>query len=498
MILAAAFNPTLSMSGSFVAPTMQSGSKVIIINKSYVDLIFTFSNGDQRLVIANDRRAFTINVPNSVVTWIQENIDYPQTVNQLENVCYVEVYDPAEQIIESYPNIIQRETLPSILPYNIGAGGVPFGPITPSAGIHTIFSSSYVGISSAPTSINGAGFDHFYLAYVPALSGSVIDIPGSYPATGKTNQNLTPVGNFGVLPGPFSLGGLTPVDDSSLFQSAYWQFGTTIPWASSTNGFLVDMWIIPQTLNNGSNQQLFGDGDGQSSGGNDMFITSRGQLQWLLQCGTTSSNITGGQLQAGWNYVAFLYTGTTTNTTSIWLNGIQVASGVTSGPPVNSTNNPRIGSNTALGGSYSGQMANVGIQLTYSSHFLNQPANRWAMGMQSTHTDYQNAWITGFDIATATAPTAFYTYSFTNMFQPSGLMYSENQSNSSPIHPPQRFGIGAVLYVIPTNTSGYDRQVRFPQPITHQSIVFINFNDWVNTGPHYYLNVYGYNILGIA
>lgn len=498
MILAAAFNPTLAMSGTFNAPTMQPGSKLIINNKSYVDLRFTFSNGDVRLVIANDRRAFTINVQSSVVIWEQENIDYPQTVNQLENIVYVEVYEPSETVIETYPSIIQRETLPSILPYNIGFGAPTFGPTTPSSGIHTIFPSSYVGISSAPSTVNGAAFDHFYLAYVPILSGVVIDIPGSYPATGKVNQNMTPVGTFSVLPGPFSLGGLTPIDDSTLFTNAYWQYPTTIPWASSTSGFLIDMWIIPQTIAAGHFQPLFGDGDGQTNGGSDMTITPTGQLNWSLQCATTSAIMTGGMLQSGWNYAAFLYTGTTTNTAQIWLNGTLVASANVAGAPVNSANNPRVGSNTTNGGSFTGQIANVGMQFTYSTHFMNQPANRWLMGQQSTHTDYQNAWLTGFDISTITAPTAFYTYSFTNMFQPSGLLYSENQSNYSPIHPVQRFGNGTLQYTIPTNASGYDRQIRFPQPITHQSIVFINFNDWVNTGPHYTLNVYGYNILGVA
>jgi hypothetical protein len=492
MILAAAFNPILSTSGSFVAKTLQVNSKMIVINKSYVDILFTFSNGDQRLVIANDRRAFTINVGSPLITWSQQNIDYPQTVNQLENIVYVEIYEPSEIIIEQYPSIIQRETLPNLLPYNVGSGSTSLNNVAPNNAVHTIFCSSYLGISICPATAFGCGFDHFY-------ASRTHDEAGGYPATGKVGQDCTTSGTIGpAIAGPFSLGGIAPVDSAINFLGGYYQMLSFIPWASSTSGFLVDFWVNLTSL--GGFQNLFGDGDGVSNGGLNINVSPSGVLTCNQQFTVTSSQLVGSvvMVPGQWYHVAYLYTGTTTNTTSLWLNGISNASATTSGTPVNSTNVVRIGSNTFFGGNFVGGMANIGILLTYSTtFFMDQPNIRYMMGLQSLNQDYQNAWITGYDIMPLSVPAATYSYSFSNIAQTAGLLYVTVTSQKTPLHPSTP--INQFVYgIIGQNTAVSIDHVRFPGFITHSPLTMINFNDWVNTGPRYTLNIYGYNLLAVV
>lgn len=499
MILAAAFNPTATLTGSFNAPTLKPGGKIIVVNKSYVDVIFKFANGDERLVIANDRRGFTVNVGSSVVTWRQQNIDYPQTVNQLENIIYVEVYEPSETIIESYPNIIQREALPTLVPYNIGFGLLNPGFITPGVN-RNIYPSSYAGITVAPTTItNGANFDHYY-------SSTVTDIPGTLIGTGKTGANLTATGTVVTnFPGPFSLSGLPPIDTSAFFNNAFWQFPNPIPWASSVNGFLVDFWVnLPTTaLGPGLFQNLFGDGNGTSNGGLNINITPTGVVTATEQFVGGSVSLTGVFVAPSiWHHIALLYTGTTTNTLSLWIDGLNVAQSATSGAPVNQTSPfaPRIGSNTFFGGSLLGQMANIGVQLTYNTtNFMNQPANRYAMGQQSLNVDYQNVWLLGYDIITSSSTTTTLIYFFSNLFQPAGLLYSRSPAQVSPIHPaPGLSTINGVIPGQPATTTAFIDRVRFPNALTHVNDSFILFSDWINTGPHYTINLYGYNMLGLG
>src|SRR5690348_12624149 len=124
MLLVAAFSPITATSGTFPAQTLQAGCAIIVHNKTYVDISFQVGNGDTFLVLANEKRKFLFNntnaQPNPTITWKQQNIDYPQTINQLENVCYVEIYQPTEIPDEVYPVTIAREPVPNLVPYNIG------------------------------------------------------------------------------------------------------------------------------------------------------------------------------------------------------------------------------------------------------------------------------------------------------------------------------------------------------------------------------------------
>ena len=289
MLLVAAFNPIASMSGSFVAQTLQVGSKIIIINKSYVDILFTFANGNTILVIANDRRGFTLNdvlaVGNPMINWQQQNIDYPQTVKQLENICYVEVYQPTEVVTETYPNTIVRETLPSLVPYNVGHTTTSiFDNTVGTAGkFLALFPSSYTGLAVAPTGIGGLGYDHFYL-YQTVTLGVMPDIPAQYTGTGKVANDATPnnVNLMSYVPGPFSLAGLVPIDTGTFLNGTFWTLASIIPWASSTNGFLVEAWInIPAFPT--TNMRIMGDEiTSVSDAGIDLYIDMLGRVQvWV-------------------------------------------------------------------------------------------------------------------------------------------------------------------------------------------------------------------------
>lgn len=499
MELAAAFNPTLNTSGSFTALTMQSGSKIIIINKSYVDLIFTFGNGDKRLVIANDRRGFTLNSqPNPTVTWVQENIDYPQTINQLQNVCYVEVYQPSEQVSETYPAMIQRETLPPIIPYNIGTGVVGLLNQAAASTFHTIFPSSYHGVTVAPTTARGAGYDHYYVGVFGGGS-TLVDIAGAYPATGKTANNGTIVhlnGSIVVAPGPFSLAGLPPIDSSQQYKGDVWGFGSLIPWSSSTTGYVVDFWINPSIPQFGQ-MNIFGDTDGTTQGGLGIILNPNNTIKVLARFAGGNLNFNGSTLiQNGtWYHVAILYSGTTTNTIAIYVNGVLDTSVTTSGAPISGGGPPQLGSIGPLSGVFTGYMANFAIGLTYSTtnQFM-QPMNRFLLGQQSLNTDFQNGWITGFDLSTVSANSAILSYSLTNIQNFAGLMYPSSLSNFSPIRQAVE---GDVFYTIGVSTTSQMIQVRFPNPLTNREAEFINFNEWANTGPNYTINVYGYNLMSM-
>lgn len=507
MELIPAFDPTTATSGSFIASTLQTGSQIIITNKSYVNMIFTFASGDQRPVLANDRRAFTFGgataLPGPTIKWQQQSIDYPQTINQLENLVFVEIYAPTEVVSEKYPSIIQRETLPTLIPYNIGAGVQSTGAISPNTTNHTIWPSSYYGVTVAPQgrgSVDGMGFDHFW-EVAEGTNFTMLDLPGHYPTTGKTANDATSVSPslMSIIPGPFSKSGLTPVDSATMLNGTSWALSSTLNWAGATNGFLLDMWVnIPSV---GTDMYLFGDTFSGNTMGVAIEIRTDGRLRFTVGTPGADTIVNSTPTRTNvWQHLGFLWIPNTVGGLSIWVNGENVASNNTTGFITNTANIPHIASRDGNNQPSFGAIANVGLILT--NPFGTQWGNnivlaRYLLGLQSLTTDIQNLWLTGFDIVTLAPPAATYQYSLSNLFLPSGLLYHNVSSTFDTLHIVQPGNI-FMDFAVPQQTSPFIDHVRFPNPVTSDVINFMNFNDWVSTGPQYEANFYGFNLLGFS
>lgn len=508
MELAAVFNPTTNTSGSFTVTTLQTGSTMIVMNKSYVDLIFTFANGDRRLVIANDRRAFQFSdasvVANGVILWAQENIDYPQTINQLENVCYVEVYAPTEKVVETYPTSIQRETLPSLIPYNIGysVGVIDYSHSTNPA---VIWPSSYYGVTTAPqvsqfgTSIEGMGFDYFWTESNMAAPSSVMtSLPGNYSTTQKNTNNAT-LNNPALasnIPGPFSQPGLTPVDSATHLNSTYWQLSNLMVWPTT---FFIDGWF---KLDNVGGRQYFVLSDDVVT----IAINSNGTVlsEIMFSGGTVFATSTITISSGIWYYVSLYVSGTNV---VLYINGIQAASTTGSGTINTPATHIKIGASNSAGNTFIGSIANVGILLTNpfgTPWGVNTIQARYLLGQQSLNVDMQNAWITEIELihqTGATATTGVSSVILEGVWNPGGQLYANVPVNANALHIWRNGLPNSPIWSFsaqPIN-SAVTMIDSFQKPLTH---VFDSFpildNSNIATAVTVTATVRGYNILGIG
>lgn len=518
MELAAVFNPVTANNGTFTATTLQTGSKMIVINKSYVDLVITFPNGDSRDVLANDRRVFGFTDASTVGSgqfkWSQQNIDYPQTVLQLQNIVRIEVYGPTESLAESYPSPITRETLPNLIPSNIGYGTYGLFGLTPTSNA-TIWGSSYIGVAMAPTAVRGLGYDHFY-AYngfnvaTNQPTTTMPDLPATFPSTGKTANDATinSLTNMRYVPGPFSQPGLTPTDTATFLTNNWWTLASAIPWASSTSGFMVEGWInIPAYPNH--NMFMFSqDYPPVNNLGVAIYVDVNGFIQgWVGFAGGTKAAMSLNPISINtWHYIALQYTGTTTNTLTLWIDGVQQATTTTSGAPTNSAVLPAIGHTLAIAVAdigFLGSIGYIGISLTPASTIQYQPNSRFIHAQQSINTDYQNAWVRKIDftmVNAGTAGTVVGSININNLLNTSGLMDALTPTNLDPFHvyvplattTVVRFPVLAVNQIYPTS---YDPAGL----IGHVPTRFIKISiQNLPTGAVWDMAVHGYNILGVG
>lgn len=499
MELAAVFNPTQAASGQFTASTLQTGSTMIVINKSYVDLIFTFASGDQRLVIANDRRAFVFadasSVPGPLISWKQENIDYPQTINQLQNLVYVEIYAPTEKITETYPANIQREALPSLIPYDIGYTSTGLFSIGTSTTFPTIWPSSYYGVTVAPSAIQGMAFDHFWSDTYVANNVTLFDVPGSFPSTGKTANNgvLSNASLASNIPGPFSRPGLTPVDSATYLNGTYWQLTNLITWPTT---FYIDAWF---NLTSVGGRQYYIVADNVVSIGINASGTVFGMVQYSggTIFATSSTVVSANQ----WYHVALYVKGTTIQ---LWVNGVQSASTSGTGTIAATSTHVKIGADNSATILMVGSIVNIGVLLsdiTTGQWGVNSITARYELGLQSLNVNMQKVWITGIDF-TAFAnvtTTAYSTVLLDNIYNPSGLLYVDNSANTDPLHIINPFG-NTLQWRFPTITANTVNVQNFKptNPITHLPLGFPEFiTSGLATNAIVDIIVHGYNILGI-
>ena len=500
------FNPLTNTSGTFTAQTLQYGSTMVVRNKTYVDLLFTFTNGDKHPVLANESRAWVFSdssaVPQPLVTWSQENIDYPQTVSQLENVCYVEVYSGVEKVAETYPMPIQRETLPSLVPYDIGHVSYGFNPASP-AGNFTIFPSSYIGVADAPTTLGGLGYDHLYATND---GGFLIDTPGLYQATGKSQNGATIVNANLTSPvaGPFSLSGLPPKDTATFLNGTSWTLASTIPWSASTSGFMIDGWFF---IENNPNQNMFIISDDYppiNNKGVAVYIDINGMLQfWCAFAGGARGHSSLQPVSLNqWHYFKAVYNGNAVNNIELFLDGVtQNTSALSSGAVVNALVSPSIGANHsgAQTKQFVGAIAYLGIFL---GGIGPSAAARFEHGMQSLNTDYQNVWIDGIEIDVSnTVATNSSNYRFNNLFNPAGLLYSPTLASNDILHVTNPNNVEWFFNVPAFAANGSAVRSSFPpKPVTHPNTlfpVFTNFSGGNGTMSCIY-TIHGYNILGVA
>lgn len=462
----------------------------------------------------------------------------------LENIYYGNVYDSGvlkltfvnnKQITPPNPGVvllvvyysqieIPKGTWPTSVPQSVvqsvGAGTAiqPFTQnnigyaaftveVVPTT-LFFIYPSSYIGLSVAPTSIGGLGYDHFYSYQNPTNTSTMVDLPGGIygTSTGKTANNATPnnINLMSFAPGPFSQPGPTPVDTATHCNGTHWGLTTAIPWASSTSGYLVEAWIKLDKIATGGFQPIFGDdGSGANNAGVTFYVDQTGKP--AVTAGFSGSHfglVATQALPSGWVYVAWQYTGTVTNTFNIYINGQLAGTGTTNGTPVNTVQLPRIGASFDLAGELFGSIAYVGVLLSGPGTGQGSPAARYEHGLQSLNVDYQNAWLKRVDISidTLVANTSDSLLTVANARNTAGLMYAVTPSAADIFHIYKGSGNTSFVHFPPQAANQFTPySLDYYQPLTHHNEVFIELNTaGFTASQNTFLNIQGYNILGVG
>ena len=104
------FDPTAANNGTFTWGGGE-GTNLVVINESFQNLFFKFAGGQISYVPANDRRRYSLigemaQAQNQVRWFVQSSIKNQNTINQV----VVEVYAPGEEVPESYPAPVIRQS----------------------------------------------------------------------------------------------------------------------------------------------------------------------------------------------------------------------------------------------------------------------------------------------------------------------------------------------------------------------------------------------------
>lgn len=333
------------------------------------------------------------------------------------------------------------------------------------------------------------------------------DAPGLYPTTGKTPNDATPNNKalMSYVPGPFSLAGLRAIDTATHVEGAHWALANPIPWANSTNGYLVEMWVNLDAV--GNFQDLFGDGS-PSDSNTGVHIFANPDRTISAEGGFVGGfkSVQGGLITPGkWQYIVMQYTGTTTNTLNLYINGVLIATNITSGSPVNDVHAPFIAGIAVFpGNTINASLAYVGILLSGPGTGQGSPQARFEHAQQSLNQDYQNAWITGIDyqaVGGATATNGTGQFSINNLLNTAGLLYTTTQFTQDALHT-YNINFAGVVDTFPALAinSVYTRSFHFPTPVGHYNTDFPFVTVFVNGSvgiQSFDMLAYGYNILGV-
>lgn len=110
MRVATTFDPSAQASGSFNTQIpVGGGGRFVAWNDSAISMTFTLPNGDTANAPAGQARLFRINGPNQIVQWAQRVV-IPASGGAPVSECVIEVYEDDEEILETFPQPIQRIT----------------------------------------------------------------------------------------------------------------------------------------------------------------------------------------------------------------------------------------------------------------------------------------------------------------------------------------------------------------------------------------------------
>lgn len=110
MRLVETFDPSQAVSGSFNTQIpIGEGGRFVIWNDSPISLTLTLPGGNTANAPAGQARLFRIKGPDQIVKWAQRVV-IPTNGGAPVSECAIEVYEDDEEIIETFPQPIQRVT----------------------------------------------------------------------------------------------------------------------------------------------------------------------------------------------------------------------------------------------------------------------------------------------------------------------------------------------------------------------------------------------------
>jgi len=231
MQIVSQFNPIAATSGQFDM-TVQRGGHVMIANESSANLIITFGNGAQSYVPANDKRLYCVSgqmaQPHTTIKWIQQSkLPQANTINQTT----VEAYQPGENVPETYPSPLIRNT--SV------AGPITATKISLNVPIFTVGpgTTNVIEVFDTP----GTNDRYITLDNFPSLSMYT------------TTNTITPIINVGWILGGPAVNNFSLQNDGSMFLGTnpfgQTQFDTTGNFIQSTGtkivAQLIDASVVP-------------------------------------------------------------------------------------------------------------------------------------------------------------------------------------------------------------------------------------------------------------
>lgn len=178
------FDPTTKLSGQFNWYG-GDGTNLIVINESNQNIFLGFSGGQKSYVPANDRRRYFLTgimaQVQGTATWTtQTNITNANSINQV----VVEVYEPGENVPETYPSPLIRQT-------NLGSG------LTNVIASAVVNDNNAAGFELVEGQVTGDGVGSAViltndgnLALGNALRTGSIDMPGGGAIVGTIQSNL--------------------------------------------------------------------------------------------------------------------------------------------------------------------------------------------------------------------------------------------------------------------------------------------------------------------
>ena len=109
------FNPVATPNGGTITTQIPGGHplRVVIMNLSPANLSLSFANGSTAACVSQDRRRFEFrNVGNGNIGWTIDS--YVGSIFPGLSLVVVEVYEPGEQIVETYPSPVPVLSPPNL------------------------------------------------------------------------------------------------------------------------------------------------------------------------------------------------------------------------------------------------------------------------------------------------------------------------------------------------------------------------------------------------